>query len=314
MVWTATSLKEPFVDYTKFKPLLAVNVDFDKLRFPVLGSPKLDGVRCIMLNGKFVSRTLKPISNNFVRTEMEKLGKVLNLVDGEGVVGDPCIKGSMQRSTSGIMSEDGEPAFTWHVFDAINDAPFIKRWQSLDFVNSFQRVTRIPQTMLYNMQQLEEFVERNIRQGYEGTVLRDPEGRYKFGRSTVKEGLLLRIKQFEDSEATIIGFIEQMQNDNPAEKDALGHTKRSSHKENLVPTGMLGALIIQSLEYPTPFNLGTGFDDALRLEIWNNQSKYLGKIVKFQHQPYGQKNLPRILSFIGFRDPSDLGSETDTGG
>ena len=43
-------------------------------------------------------------------------------------------------------------------------------------------------------------------------------------------------KRFEDFEAQVTGFIEQMTNTNVAEKDELGHSKRSSAK-----AGMVGA-------------------------------------------------------------------------
>ena len=54
------------------------------------------------------------------------------------------------------------------------------------------------------------------------------------------------------------------------------------------------------------FSCGSGLNDALRDEIWKNQSKYLGKLVKYKYMSKGIKELPRHPVFIGFRDETDL--------
>ena len=55
---------------------------------------------------------------------------------------------------------------------------------------------------------------KNLDDGYEGLMLRAPDGPYKFGRSTVKENTLLKVKNFLDDEAEVIGFKEQTTNTN----------------------------------------------------------------------------------------------------
>ena len=55
------------------KPMLAGKcTDKGKIRFPVLATPKLDGVRCLMINGKALSRRFKLIPNPYIRKEIEK--------------------------------------------------------------------------------------------------------------------------------------------------------------------------------------------------------------------------------------------------
>jgi len=50
------------------KPMLAGKCEQPSaLRFPVLATPKLDGIRCLKINGRAVSRSFKPISNTFIR-------------------------------------------------------------------------------------------------------------------------------------------------------------------------------------------------------------------------------------------------------
>ena len=56
----------------------------------------------------------------------------------------------------------------------------------------------------------------------------------------------------------------------------------------------------------TTFKCGTGFDDALRKEIWNNKEDYLGRLASIRYMSVGSKDLPRVPSFIGWRDKDDM--------
>ena len=55
------------------KPMLGINVDLNKLEFPVYASTKLDGVRAIVNNGIVYSRTGKPIPNKEVQKRFSKV-------------------------------------------------------------------------------------------------------------------------------------------------------------------------------------------------------------------------------------------------
>ena len=65
-------------------------------------------------------------------------------------------------------------------------------------------------TTVSNQQEVDELMIQNLKDGYEGLMLRDPNGVYKFGRSTVKENILLKVKDFMDDEAEIISFREKI--------------------------------------------------------------------------------------------------------
>lgn len=55
-----------------FKPLLACNADLSKVRYPVYVSPKLDGIRCIVINGIAMSRSMKPIPNRYIQSQISE--------------------------------------------------------------------------------------------------------------------------------------------------------------------------------------------------------------------------------------------------
>lgn len=280
------------------KPMLAVKADLSKLKFPLLVSPKLDGIRCVVKDGKLLSRTLKPIRNE----HCQNLFSELEGLDGELIVGDPTAPDVFQKTTSGVMSSKGTPDVKFYVFDNWNRTGSFSTGYKM--FPSSKTLIYVSQTLVNNLEELEACYEDYLKQGYEGVMLRDPEAPYKFGRSTIKSQNLLKHKPFEDSEFLVVGFTEKMHNANEATTNELGRTQRSSCKEGLVPTGVLGALVLQYGE--EVFECGTGFNDEQRKEIFENQSKYLGKWVKVQHQVVGQKNKPRFPSFLGFRSEDDM--------
>ncbi len=294
--------------YENFKPLLAVEADLNKIKYPVLCSPKLDGIRALVLNGKLVSRNLKPIPNHYVREAIEAHADLLEGFDGELVVGSPTAENCFNVSSSGIMSRDGEPDFKFYVFDRTGDEPFHKRYNAVRFSEAVELpfVQYVVHVTASNERELDKIEDVAVNKGYEGIMLRDPNGRYKFGRSTAKEGILLKVKRFADTEATIVGFEERMHNANPATTDALGHTERSSHKENMIGRGDLGAIRVKCDLFGSEFNIGSGFDDAMRKEIWDNRDSYIGRAAKFKYQTAGMKDVPRFPVFLGFRHEGDM--------
>ena len=287
-----------------FKPLLAAPAELDKLTFPMIASPKIDGIRCLVdsLVGP-MSRTLKPIPNHYIRNALAGAG--LSFMDGEIVTYTDGAIDDFNTVQSKVMRADGEPEFLFHVFDSFKhpDRPYTDRLAAvLDkltrpscafavahdyrFVSSLEDVAQIES----------EWIDGD---GWEGVMLRAQNGRYKFGRSTAREGILVKIKRFEDSEAVIVGTVERMHNANEARKDALGHTERSTHKANLVPMDTLGAL---SVEWKgKAFEIGTGFDDATRSRLWSQRETLIGQTVTFKYQGVGSQGAPRFPVFLGLR-------------
>jgi DNA ligase-1 len=290
-----------------FKPLLAETADdLGSLRYPLYASPKYDGIRCVILNGVATSRSLKPIPNRFIQS-------ILARHDLNGLDGELMVNGNFQDVTSGIMSGDGEPDFTFWVFDDCTNPEewFLARDDRAHrrvLLIDHPRIRYVEQRRINERSQLDEFFQANLAAGYEGVMVRSPGGRYKYGRSTLKEGILLKLKPFEDAEAVVVGFEERMHNGNEATTNALGRTERSSHKAGLVPMGTLGALIVKNDElWPgRTFNIGTGFTDAQRQHIWDRREAFTGALAKFKFQAIGTKDVPRIPVFLGWRQPGDM--------
>jgi DNA ligase-1 len=259
-----------------------------------------------------MTRSLKaPIPNLFIRSILDN--PVFNDLDGELLVGNSAPGATFSQCTDGIMREDGEPNFAFWVFDYFKypELPYSERILGVSAEAQRAAPGRVkflwPQTF-FNSRMLRDYVEAQIEQGFEGVMVRKPDGPYKYGRATFKEGFLTKVKPFEDAEATVIGFEEAMTNNNAATTNALGRTERSSHKANLVGKDTLGALVcMNDILWPgQTFNIGTGFTDADRTHIWARRPAYLNRNVKFKYQKIGTQDKPRIPSFIGFRDIRDL--------
>jgi len=290
----------------QFKPLLAYTVkDAEALRYPVLASPKLDGIRCVIHDDQPVSRTLKPIPNRFIQNELGFYPPF----DGELLVGDPTDPSAFNKSTRGIMSHGGDPAFTFWVFDWVHEAdvhlPFEDRLQivkdHLAITERWPWARIVPHTRVDNAKELMELEAHYVALQYEGIMVRSSSGSYKYGRSTANQQLLGKVKRFADTEGTIVGFEELMHNENEAEINELGYTERSHALAGQVPGNTLGSLEVSHPDWAETFGIGTGFSADERLTLWQMRDMLKGQSVKFKHQPSGAKDKPRFPVYLGLR-------------
>lgn len=276
-----------------------------QLRYPVLASPKIDGVRAMVVNGRLVSRSLKLIPNNHVQSTFSH--RSLEGYDGELVVGSPVDKNCIQHTTSGVMSRDGTPAVTFYVFDRwdLGNLPYFERLQSITGIPELA-VHRLDHTPIHSYEHLLEYESLQTRSGYEGVMLRGYNNKYKFGRSTLREGGLVKVKRFCDSEAEIIGFDPLYRNENAATVNELGLTERSTHQANKVADDLLGSLTVRDVHTGVVFDIGSGFDMAQRRNLWEQRSGLRGKLIKYKSFSVGVKEKPRFPIFLGFRSPLDM--------
>jgi DNA ligase-1 len=281
-----------------FQPMLASAIELDKLKYPVYCSPKYDGIRCVIREGVGLSRKLKPIPNEYIS---KKLKECPDDLDGELIVRGK----SFNEIQSAVMSEDGEPTkFEYHVFDIISDKPYLERIEMLKSIKLPDFCKKVLPHKFENEEDMLEYERECVEDWeFEGIMIRSPTGPYKYGRSTVKQGYLLKLKRFEDAEATIVGFDEMMHNENEKKKDELGHSKRSSKKAGMVPAGVLGSFVVRDGE--REFRVSTGMTHEDRATYWTNRHAMLGQLVKYRFQESGAKNLPRFPVFLGIRHPDD---------
>lgn len=331
--------KEPLS--SKFRPMLAgsikQNSDLEKLNYPMIASPKIDGIRALVHPTKgLVTRSLKPVPNKHTHKYFQALLEAIPMMsgmDGELIAGkqhnwvDDTI---FNQTTRAVMSHQGEPQLVYWVFDSffVPEAPYNERFgiikthvlPEIEYVQSQELRYEIDPIVLFlalenklcmQAADILSYEKRCLDRGFEGIMLRDPKRPYKFGRSAITKTQqhLIKLKRFEgdfidDAEAEIVGFEELMHNNNPKIADNFGLTKRSSHKAGKVGGNTLGKFKVRAINgrfAGVEFKIGSGLTQQLRKTIWENREDFIGKILTYKYQAYGSLHKPRIPIFKGFR-------------
>jgi len=296
--------------------------DKNALSFPMIATPKMDGIRCIRPDERVLSKSFKPIPNHHIRTILERILPI-------GADGEIVTSSEFNNVTSDVMTEEGTPNFIFYLFDYVPNLgmglsiPYTERMKAIEewYDNASseakQYISILPRTVINSREELDAYEKMCEDEKREGLVLRDPNGPYLCKKTTWKQGVILKIKFMVDSEARIIGYVEGKTNTNKQEKDAFGNSKRCSKKDGMKLTGTLGKFLCVDIYTGVEFKCGTGkgLTKVLRQDIWDNQEKYLGKIFKYRYQKCGSLNKPRIprailetdtKEWIGFRDERDL--------
>lgn len=323
-----------------FRPMLAGTIknieDLQQLYYPIFASPKLDGIRCLIhpeLGA--VSRTMKRIPNQFLWKTFSdnpalshEENSALHYLDGELICGERTAPNVYQHTVSEVMTQHNTERVTEAtlvVFDTFNsehsnlnyderiDQVLTSVWESNFNVKTREYLSQqgYQNYEIPNIEVLESIIcqtpedilrteESYLQQGYEGIMLRTLDSKYKFGRSTLREQYLLKLKRFADAEATIIGYEPLQRNHNTAEKDAFGLMKRSTHIENKIDAPLLGNLIVRT-EAGIEFSIGTGFTENQRSDLWNCRENLIGQVIKYKYQEVGVKDKPRFPVFLSFR-------------
>lgn len=298
----------------KYKPGL------EDITWPMWCSPKLDGWRMLAhpTLGP-VTQSFKGIPNKYVRAGLLNVIGYSNL-DGE--INCTNMQGNVlpyNATQSRLSSFDGQPTWKFTAFDCFDrmDDPFEQRQRTtkelirMIAVRYPNHVEFLPHNLIINMEYFLEYADWCLENGYEGVVLRKPEGPYKNGRSTFNQAWMLKWKPWEDAEGIIIGIEELMHNDNEQTTSLLGLSKRSSHKDNLTPSGMAGYFILDTREWGrVRCGGGKGFDHDTRRRVWKDylqslndgvESPLFGRKVVFRYQAFGMKDKPRFPNLKGFR-------------
>ena len=290
------------------KPMKAEDGNIAKMKFPILALPKYDGVRGLNRDAQLFARTLKRFKNKALNARFDHEQYM-------GLDGELCVDHTpltfddalCRNTTSVVNSYDKEDSVTWHCFDLLDyttiDLPYIDRHNALTIkARDLKHVVVIPYVWINNAEEAQVIINKNAELGYEGTIFRDPQGMHKNGRATENDGgQYWRFKNFADEECIVVSLNEAMENTNEAKTNELGHTERSSHKENMIPKGMIGSLNCRSEKWGD-FTVGAGeLSHQERTHYWNNQDELLGKLITFKYMTTGIKDKPRFPTFKSLR-------------
>ncbi len=283
-------------------PMLACSKqpDLTKLTYPLYASFKLDGIRCVTPEDQVLSRKLKPIPNKYIQSQLSGMPV--------GFDGELMVKGSFNDVDSAVMSFEGEPNFTYEVFDLCDqptNSTFETRQKELRIVidelgSWLPHVKLVHQQLCHGPSDVQDYYNLALSKGYEGLILRDPKGLYKESRSTLKQQWMLKVKPSEDTEAVIFDKTELMHNENEAVINNVGGQERSKEQEGLRGGNTLGALLCRDKDGRI-VKVGSGFTAAHRQDLWDNFDNYIGKTITFKYQDLTPDGAYRFPVFKGFR-------------
>lgn len=250
-------------------------------RDDLMGSVKLDGLRCRVVHGKLYSRNghiIKGVEH------LEKQLKDFSDLDGEIMIPER----NFQESSGALRSGELTPDAKLFLFDFTINAPFAERYKALltmadklGWALSLAKpgpINVLKHRTFESEAEMFSVFSRVISAGYEGLVLKTPDHFYAPKRSAD----WLKVKNVLSEDCPIVGFFE-------------GEGKY----ENL-----LGGIIVERADGGLS-RVGSGFTDAQRIHIWHNLDKYDGKMVEIQYHENTPDGDFRHARFKGFRPDKD---------
>lgn len=204
------------MDQENIKAMLAHKYNEDKADYPAFIQPKLDGVRCLFtakgafsrannqfMNVQHIEQALKPffaknptaildgeLYNHSLKDDFEK---IISLV-------------KKKKPTKDDRVEAAE-LVEYHIYDvaSMTIANYTTRLNYINSISNFQWnhiLRRVETKVALDFDDALKMHNKNLKLGYEGSIYRSFEGKYKGTRSWD----LMKFKDFHDAEATIIGY------------------------------------------------------------------------------------------------------------
>ncbi len=264
-----------------FKPMLAHEYEKSQkhVTWPAYCQPKLDGIRgCVTPEGVF-SRNGKRIKG------MPRLTSFLvehcegRRLDGEffsRMLSFQQIASSVRRTKN--IKEDEKVQF-W-IYDANLSRSFKVRNEVVNDACACyrcagelgDRIMSTPTACVSSETQFLSFYDVYLSEGFEGIMYRDGKTLYEEGK---RSRSLLKLKPRLEGRAIVRGFVQG----------------KGKHKDRL------GTLECWDMELDKGFEVGTGFTDAQREAIWENQSEYLRLRIVYLYQELTDRGVPRFPVF-----------------
>lgn len=253
--------------------------------------PKLDGLRCTIIGGKAYSRG--GIELPSLQHIVDDLGQAAHdwVWDGEAL--DP---NATFESTSGRIRrrapKESDTSLKFFAFDLVERSEwearatceFSDRRAELEYVMGDlrpQHTKLVPSYQVNNptMSDLIEVRNRFMQDGYEGAMWKAAGRPYEFRRSDA----VLKIKVFDTMDVRILDTVE-------------GEGKH---------VGRLGAIVVRG-PLGESFNVGTGFSDEERRQLWQIRSTLVGRYAEIRQQQRAASGAKSTFaSFVRLRPDKD---------
>ncbi len=160
------------------------------------------------------------------------------------------------------------------------------------------------QVLIEDFKQMERVYGDALLNGWEGLVLTHKNHVYKYGRNTLREGTILKLKDDTlEYDGIVLDVPEATIAREGAEKtvNELGRSVTSKKKEDRIPSGLAKGFTVQFKDIGT-FPVGLrGFDNIAKKELLDNKEKYIGRHFRYTGM-LPVKDFPRHAYFDCWRD------------
>lgn len=265
----------------------AMKYDKKRVFYPIYADTKLDGVRCIIdYNSKnkkvnLYSRNGRLFKNySTIENEIKELDISSIRLDSEITMGHfQNLMRTISRKDDGIeLAKDA----VCNIFDvSLNNIMFNTR---LEILNGIKKIIKeknlkhlkvITGKKIESEKELFDFYEEQLKNGYEGIMVKPLNGLYEYKRSYS----WMKMKPTETIDIKIIDVNE-------------GTGKYKNH---------LGAFVCK-LPNNENIQVGSGLDDNERKEYWSNKDQLIGQIIEVKFQEWTKnKQSIRFPVFLRFR-------------
>lgn len=272
--------------FPQFVPQLCDKWQGGQLSKPYMAERKLDGLRALVFIDEAgdcvaLSRSGKDMWNcDHIFSELKSRGLRSCVVDGEFEAG------TFGESMSITKSQTPHPkalSLNFFVFDILHitewtskksSYPLIMRKQLLEEkLSGLTYVKLLEYQMVRTDEEILAVMDEFVKEGFEGVVLKDPDSVYKFDRTAD----WLKVKPVDECDLEIYDAEEG--------KGRLAGT--------LGALRIFGVVTHKGKTYSVDTNVGTGFSDQVREELWSMHQKgeLIGKIVEVKYQDVTAVNL-----------------------
>lgn len=234
-------------------------------------SEKLDGIRAFWNGEQLFTRTGKPI----IAPEWFTQGLPKEKLDGELWAGRGHFSQVQRTVLDQKPDEDDWKNIQYMAFDLVESGTYDQRYQHLQRIvsrSNNQYLALVDQSPIDSTAFLYQNLQSVETKMGEGIMLRKIKSHYQGGRTDD----LLKLKSFQDDEATVIGY-------KPGKGKNLNRT---------------GSLYVEWKDGKR-FYIGSGLTNELR-----NTPPALGEKVTFRFNGYTRSGLPRFARFIHVRSES----------
>lgn len=256
-----------YADQDILLPMLAQKFQERKhnIVYPCFVQPKLNGVRCIYQNGKFMSRGGKEYTTlDHLVPELEKLG--ILIPDGEIYV-----HGMIFQRIVELVKKDRGPEtdrLEYWIYDQVTDSEFYKRTENIVDAfgkHDFIRLHCVDTFEVNSEAEINKWHDKFVQDGFEGIIIRNRNGMYL---PKVRSKDLQKLKNFVDEEFEIIGG-----------KEADGADK--------------GTVVFRVKDKKgNEFSVRPRGTRELRAEWWKNIDKLKGKNLTVRYQNLSKDGIP----------------------